>query len=179
MSVSTENTLFFGSTINTSTTNINTIIFGGYTTPFSPTTSTLNTIIFGSCVYVPPIPASTVGTIIYNNAGSAITQIWVEHISEVKKQRIAVHDLPTANKDIIQTFGTKNRLFTLQGFVTGSNGIDSLRSLPGTTGSIFHASDLGTTFLPRTHVLYCNVGFEDRAGKPFVRNFTIEAVEVI
>jgi len=103
----------------------------------------------------------------------------VEKVIERKTNRTVIHDLPGANKDIIQDLGTKCRKFTIIGTALSNPSITFLRSLPGTTGSIQFSNDKGFEIIPLTQVFYISVNFSDESGKPFERGFTLQAVEII
>jgi len=103
----------------------------------------------------------------------------VTKISESKTTRYVVLDLPTADYDVIQNIGTKNRVFTIEGVIISVSGVDWLRTdVVGYTGSISGSDDKGQIYLPQTQVFYTNVTFRKREGRPFDVEFTLQAVEV-
>jgi hypothetical protein len=103
----------------------------------------------------------------------------VEKITEVKTHRTVVGDLPTASLDYIQSLGTKNRSFVVDGGITGSAGVSQLRSLPGTTGSITYSDANGVATIPQTQLFYIDVKFDDKESAPMLRKFSLSAIEVI
>ncbi len=118
------------------------------------------------------------GVLIYNSSYSPILQCWIEKITETKIQRTVIQDLPTANQDFIQSLGTKNRTFDLNGGVSGS-GVAQIRALPGTTGSFLAVDAWGTTMIPQTQVFFMDVKFSDDANSPLMRKFSLSTVEVV
>jgi len=112
----------------------------------------------------------------------SVTEGCVIGYSETKTRRTVILDLPSANKDIIQDLGFKSRRFTINGTITFNSESSAnwfRNSLVGYTGSISGSDDRGYITLPLTQVFYSKLDFEDRAGRPFEKNFKIEAVEVI
>ncbi len=103
----------------------------------------------------------------------------ITKISEKKVSRTVVHDLPSADFDIIQKMGRKNRTFSLAGECYTSSGSAWIRALPSTTGSISYTTALGTEFLPQTNVLFTNIDFQDVGGRPLERKLSLDAVEII
>ena len=117
------------------------------------------------------------GVLIKNSSGSTVN-CWVERITETKSQRSVIQDLWSANMDYIQSLGTKNRSFTLDGGCTGS-GVSQIRALPGTTGSIFAVDAWGETILPSTEVFFGDITFTDDANSPSKRKFNFICTEVV
>jgi len=113
------------------------------------------------------------GVLFFTDASSGSVTRCVER----KLHRTVIHDLPGANKDLLQKVGTKNRRFRIQGDCLHASGSAWLRALPGTTGSVSYTDSRGHVFLPLTNVFYISVDLQDRAGRPFERKFTLEAVE--
>jgi hypothetical protein len=100
-------------------------------------------------------------------------------ITEQKIQRTVVHDIPMANFDVIQSMGTKNRVFAIKGYTYNDSGSAWLRALPGTTGSINYIDERGYNIIPITNVFFSKIDFEDRGGRPQERSFTLDVIEVI
>jgi hypothetical protein len=103
----------------------------------------------------------------------------ISRVTEQKVSRTIIYDLPTANFDLLQKLGKKNRRFTIEGECYDDGGSLWLRLLPGVTGSLSYTSANGEIFLPATTILYMEVNFTDKAGRPMERSFNITAVEVI
>ncbi len=105
----------------------------------------------------------------------------VTNVTEIKTDRTVIHDLPGADYDVIQSMGLKNRKFRIEGviFYNVESSAQYFRDLIGHTGSISGSDDRGYTTLPQTQVFYTGVSFEDRGGRPFVKRFILDAVEVI
>lgn len=139
------------------------------------------------------------------NYGSPVGAVHgrIESITEKLSSKYAVHFLPTADKDLIQKLGKNNRYFTIKGILTtyqygfcwteggaAQNEPDAafFRDMVGYTGSFifynaFSTSDILTggrefAFWTSTNVLWTGVDFEDKAGRPMERRFTISAVEI-
>jgi hypothetical protein len=118
---------------------------------------------------------------IVNVSGSTIPNLVVNDIKVTKVTRAVILDIPTANKDVLQVIGNKNRRFVLSGWAiqSGSSSqplIDAqsnLEALMGNTGSI------SSNILPVTQVLFLNVEVGDKGGRPLEFTFSIDAVEVI
>jgi len=123
------------------------------------------------------------GFIIIDYTGTVISAVsfLVTDITEKKVSRVIVRNVPTANFDVIQQLGYKNKVFTISGTIF--NNVDTrsadFRNMIGKTGSISGSDDRGQTYLPQTQVIFSNVEFDSSGRRPFERKFTLEAVEVI
>jgi hypothetical protein len=118
------------------------------------------------------------GVLIRNSSGSLLVQYWVDKITESKVHRTVVQDLPTANYDYIQSLGTKNRSFVVDGGVSGS-GVSQIRAMPGTTGSMLAVDAYGSEIVPLTQIFVNDVKFSDDANNPTFRKFTMSITEVV
>jgi hypothetical protein len=118
-------------------------------------------------------------TWLINSSGEVLTDIIVNKIQETSKARTIVFDMPTANKDVIQDMGDKNKTYTIQGnaIKTGSVALTTLRTnlnnLRGTTGSI------SGSLISVSEVFYSDVQITDNAGKIYEFPFRVEAIEVL
>lgn len=124
----------------------------------------------------------------------------IESITEKLSSKHAMHLLPTADKDLIQRLGKSNRSFTIKGILTtyqygfcwddAVNDVDAgfFRDMVGYTGSIAYYNAFSTigiltggreaAWSNSPVVLWTGVDYEDRAGRPMERRFTITAVEI-
>ena len=120
-------------------------------------------------------------TSIVNVSGSVLPNLVVNDIKVTKVARAVILDIPTSNKDVIQSIGNKNRRFVLSGWAIKSGSTDTplidalsnLTALTGTTGSI------SSNILSSTQVFFLNVETDDKGGRPMEFTFSIDAVEVI
>lgn len=117
-------------------------------------------------------------TYLKTNSGSNVS-CWIQGISESKSHRIVVTDLPTASLDYLQNLGSKNRTFTIDGTIYGADGVSQVRSLPGTTGSLQFINDFGQNMIPQVQLFYTNYKLSDKDDEPFVKKFSLEAIEVL
>lgn len=118
-------------------------------------------------------------TYIYDSSGNLLQNTCVNSISETRYSKFIVHSLPGMNNEIIQSMGSKNRIFRLEGVSLSIDASTNLRSLIGTTGSIQVTNDYGHTLLSQTQVFYKDVDFQDKGSRPLERNFKLEVVEVL
>ena len=118
-------------------------------------------------------------TSIYDSSGNLLTNVCVNNVFETKHSKFIVHPYPGINNEAIQSMGTKNRIFRLEGVTLTVDASTNLRSLIGTTGSIQVINDYGHTLLPQTQVFYSDVSFRDEGSRPLERDFRLEVVEVL
>lgn len=121
------------------------------------------------------------GASIINASGSTIPNLVVNEIKEAKVNRYVILDVPSVNRDVVQSMGNKNRRFTLGGWAiqTGSSNLplqtarNDLQYLVGRTGSI------SSNIISPLQVFFLNLDVDDKGGRPMEFKFTVEAVEVI
>ena len=117
-------------------------------------------------------------TTIRNYQGTALTTAKIIEISEKLSMKSAIHKLPGADKDYIQSLGASNKVFTIKGIVTTSSEDTFLYTLVRNTGSlIFSSSAFGQPI--NTQVFFLDVDLQDKGSRPLERTFMIRAIEVL
>ncbi len=117
-------------------------------------------------------------TTIRNASGGAFLSGSVQNISVKQSSKISIINIPGANKNVIQRFGTSNREFQVDGFITISGGTTFISGLNGGTGSLTFSNPIETAISTVT-VLFYNVQFKDSGNRPMERKFSFEAVEIL
>ena len=118
-------------------------------------------------------------TVVLVNDSGEVVDCVITNITETKVHRTPIHDTPASTGDIIQSLGTRSRTFSLKGVVTGSHGVSQVRALPGVTGSLTFTDYLGGESIPETEVFFTEVRFSDKGDKPTIREFNLDAIEVV
>ena len=117
-------------------------------------------------------------TTLINASGTSFSYGSINSISVKRSTKISVINLPGANKNVIQRFGTSNRIFQISGLLTVSGGSSFIDGLDGGTGSLTFSNPIETAISTVT-VLFYNPTFQDLGNRPMERKFSIEAVEIL
>jgi NAD/NADP transhydrogenase beta subunit len=123
------------------------------------------------------------GTILVNYAGTQLSTAKITDITVAMGTKNALIKVHGADKDIVQKMGKMNRLFTLDGFCTGSAGITFLNASLNYTGSLYYSSsaismELIGTAAAYVMVYYSKLTWHDDGKNPMMRNFSLELIEV-
>lgn len=119
------------------------------------------------------------GTTILCYTGSTVPPHgFITSITETSASRSVVYDLPTANYDIVQSLGSKNRKFVIEGVCTNGNCTSVLRTALDHTGSLSHTDDTGVTWLSSTQIFFSDIEFKTVPKNPLIQKFKISAIEV-
>lgn len=119
-----------------------------------------------------------------DKSGNFLTQSKVQDMTIKCGTKSAVIRIHGADKDIVQKLGKANRVITLEGFVTGSTGVQFLNNAVNYTGSIYyHSSALNMDLLGASNqyvvVFFSSLTWSDKGGKPMERDFVLELVEIV
>jgi hypothetical protein len=108
-----------------------------------------------------------------------INDMIINDITESLQIRLAIHDLPGAQKDLLQTLGAKNKKFTIKGTIFSTYALYWIDNVVNQTGSLTYQTDNGVLFVPTVTLYFYNYRMQDRANRPMERDFELEAIQVI
>ena len=119
-----------------------------------------------------------------NYLGISNSTIKVTDIVLIQDTKSALIKIYGSDANVVQKMGKNNRVFTIEGFVTGSSQVDFLNNALNYTGSIYYSSsslhmDLIGTATVGVKSYFKNLTWQDDGKNPMIRQFSLDLVEII
>ena len=119
-----------------------------------------------------------------NYQGVTNSTIKVTDIVLIQDTKSALIKIYGSDANIVQKMGKNNRVFTVEGFVTGSTQVDYLNNALNYTGSIYYSSsslrmEMIGTAAAGVKTYFKNLVWQDDGKNPMIRQFSLDLVEII